>query len=125
MFENLCTLPLQADVFATALHPSEPILTVGLSDGRVQNFRLPPSVPSDESVDGDSSMLSDGKAYLETTWDTKRHKGSCRCLAYSHDGTCTSFPDGRIRKQKKKEIKKLGLTDITLQPCTRPEPMPL
>lgn len=95
MFENLCTLPLQADVFATALHPSEPILTVGLSDGYVQNFRLPQLVPSDESVDGDSSMLSDGKAYLESTWNTRRHKGSCRCLAYSHDGTGMSLSDGR------------------------------
>ncbi|KAF4120395.1 WD domain, G-beta repeat [Geosmithia morbida] len=88
MFENLCTLPLQSDVFTTALHPTEPVLTVGLSTGQVETYRLPlPVTDGDTDADGDTSLVSgNGRDTIDTVWRTRRHKGSCRCVAYSHDG---------------------------------------
>ncbi|KAI1146850.1 WD repeat domain-containing protein jip5 [Nemania diffusa] len=86
MFENLCTLPLSAELFTQALHPTEPLLGVGLATGHVQCFRLPTTERSTEE-DADVSVLSDGKSTIDTTWRTRRHKGSCRSLVFSHDGS--------------------------------------
>ncbi|KAI1262772.1 WD repeat domain-containing protein jip5 [Xylariaceae sp. FL1019] len=86
MFENYCTLPLSAELFAQAVHPTEPLLGVGLSSGHVQCFRLPGPDKSDEE-DADVSVVSDGKGTIDTVWRTRRHKGSCRSLVFSHDGS--------------------------------------
>lgn len=86
MFENLCTLPLSSDLFAQAIHPTEPIVAVGLAAGHVQSFRLPLIPSSSDDEDGAGSVVSSGTQTIETDWRTRRHKGSCRAMAYSHDG---------------------------------------
>lgn len=87
MFENLCTLPLSSELFAQAIHPHEPLIAVGLSGGHVETFRLPAVAgPSSDDEDGDVSVLSTGTSTIDTEWRTRRHKGSCRTLAYSGDG---------------------------------------
>jgi WD40 repeat protein len=86
MFENVCAIPLDSELFAQAIHPTEPVVTVGLISGRVQSYRLPAGA-SDDS-DNDTTLASEnGFGHIDTAWKTKRHKGSCRTLAYSLDGT--------------------------------------
>lgn len=86
MFETICALPLSSELFTQAIHPSEPIVAVGLSSGHVQSFRLPAVSPNSDDEDGTASVLSTGTGTIETEWRTRRHKGSCRCLGYSGDG---------------------------------------
>lgn len=88
MFDTVCTLPLSADLFAQAVHPTEPLVAVGLSSGHVAVLKLPP-VDSNTIAPSSTSQGrrgSNGTDLVETVWRTKRHKGSCRCLAYSVDG---------------------------------------
>ncbi|KAH7018494.1 WD40-repeat-containing domain protein [Microdochium trichocladiopsis] len=91
MFENLCTLPLTSELFTQAAHPTEPLLAVGLASGHVQCFRLPSagdgSSGDDADADGDTSVLSDGRGMIDTAWRTRRHKGSCRSVVFSNDGS--------------------------------------
>lgn len=111
MFDTICTLPLQSDVFAQVVHPSEPLFAVGLSSGHVHAYKLPSDtdVIEDDSVSdsasppkngnlingsiipslrrASSTSLSEvGLGSIDTIWSTRRHKGSCRCLTFSHDG---------------------------------------
>lgn len=88
MFENLCALQLDSDLFAQAIHPEEPIVAVGLASGHVQSYRLPAGASDDSSNDNDGTLASEkGFGHIETAWKTRRHKGSCRTLAYSVDGS--------------------------------------
>jgi len=91
MFDTICNLPLTSDLFAQAIHPSEPLIAVGLSGGHVEAFRLPPVASEDEELTGPerrSSIASDnGYGQIESIWRTRRHKGSCRTLGFGLDGS--------------------------------------
>ncbi|KAB8337034.1 hypothetical protein FH972_021338 [Carpinus fangiana] len=121
MFEHVCSLPLSADVFAQATHPTLPIFAVGLASGHVRAFRLPPiekTTPKDEHTNGEGGIKVNGRLAhtararsssitsttgpintVSTIWSTHRHKGSCRALAFSTDGTTlySAGSDGLIK----------------------------
>lgn len=86
MFDTVCTLPLSADLFAQALHPKEPVVSVGLSSGHVQTFRLPSEIGDTDDDGGSHTSSRNGTGHIDTMWRTRRHKGSCRCLGYGLDG---------------------------------------
>lgn len=87
MFDNICSLPLTSDLFAQALHPTEPLLAVGLYSGHVETFRLP-AAADDSAANEDAAKAENGCGKIDTAWRTRRHKGSCRCLGFSVDGEC-------------------------------------
>ncbi|KAI9702305.1 MAG: WD repeat-containing protein jip5 [Candelina mexicana] len=87
MYDTICTIPLTSDLFTQATHPSKPLLAVGLAGGHVQTFRLPPVA----TAEGDSEAKN-GFGTIETAWRTRRHKGSCRCVAWSTDGEGVVLP---------------------------------
>lgn len=84
MFDTVCTIPLSHDLFAQAIHPKEPVVSVGLASGHVYTYRLPPGA---DEEDGDATLASEsGYGQIETVWKTRRHKGSCRTLGFGYDG---------------------------------------
>jgi hypothetical protein len=99
MLESTCTLPLTAELFSQALHPSTPVVAVGLSTGHVQCFRIP-STTEEGSNASDDSLLSQGRGQIETQWRTKRHKISCRTVVFSLDGEAlySAGADGLVKQ---------------------------
>jgi hypothetical protein len=85
MFDTVCTIPLRHDVFAQAIHPDEPIVSVGLDSGHVHTFRLPAG--ADDEDDADTTLASEsGFGTVDAMWKTRRHKTSCRTLGFGYDG---------------------------------------
>ena len=80
MLESTCTYPLSSDLFAQAVHPSTPLIAFGLASGHAQLNSLP-------SVASEHPSGQNGYGTIDTAWRTRRHKGSCRSLAFSTDGS--------------------------------------
>lgn len=58
-------------LFCVAFHPAEPQFVVGFATGRVECHTYDRKSPEKTTV----------------LWQTKRHKESCRCVAYTQDGS--------------------------------------
>lgn len=130
MLDTICSLPLTSELFAQVIHPSEPIIAVGLSSGHVQSFKLPSAPTSaDNSPSPDeipvqpfgrrhsSAASESGLGEIETAWRTRRHKGSCRNLAYSFDGEIlySAGTDGLVKAARSEDgrvVAKIAIQDI-------------
>lgn len=120
MFESVCTYPLPSDLFSQAIHPSLPLISVGLASGHVHTLRLPSlelhtgslsnSITSNSSTHSNTSSSStssssrlsvpNGRGGIETIWKTKRHPGgSCRSVVFSYDGekVVSAGSDGMVK----------------------------
>ncbi|KAB8269899.1 WD repeat-containing protein jip5 [Aspergillus minisclerotigenes] len=102
MFDTVCTLPLSADLFAQAIHPREPIVSVGLASGHVETFRLPSDEVDSDDDQASTSSSRNGRGHIDTMWRTRRHKGSCRCLTFGIDGESlySAGTDGLVKAAK-------------------------
>ncbi|KAF2198080.1 WD repeat-containing protein JIP5 [Delitschia confertaspora ATCC 74209] len=85
MFDTVSQIPLSHELFAQAIHPKEPIISVGLASGHVWTYRLPP-VGDNSSDAGVTASEQSGFGTIGELWHTKRHKGSCRTLGFGADG---------------------------------------
>ncbi|EMD89540.1 hypothetical protein COCHEDRAFT_1225205 [Bipolaris maydis C5] len=103
MFENLCALPVEHDIFVQTVHPQQPLVAVGLANGDVHTYRLPAGASDDDNDDdddNDTTLASEsGFGTIDRIWRTRRHKGSCRTLAYSVDGASlvSAGTDGMVK----------------------------
>lgn len=86
MFDSICALPLSGDLFTQTVHPTEPLLAIGLSSGHVATLKLPPVDDNSNPPAQPGRRGSNGTDVIDTAWRTRRHKGSCRTLSYSVDG---------------------------------------
>lgn len=124
MFECLCTLPLSSDVFAQAIHPTEPLLAVGLSSGHVQTLKLPTvGGGGEEETAAPRRRGSNGTDVVDTTWRTRRHQGSCRCLGYSLDGRTlySAGTDGLLKAADSETGQVIGKVAVPNDPSSTRE----
>ncbi|KAL8767291.1 MAG: hypothetical protein Q9209_006129 [Squamulea sp. 1 TL-2023] len=118
MFNSICTFPLPSDLLAQAIHPTSPFLAFGLASGHVQLQRLP-LLPSNSSPRSKAKTLStSGHGTVETAWRTRRHKGSCRTLAFSLDGDqlFSAGTDGIVKVATTRTGEVIGKVAIASKP---------
>lgn len=93
---NSHSISLPSDLFSLALHPNRPFLATGLSSGHLRTYTWPYSEDGDNHDDSDGGVEEDptirGDGGFRILWKTRRHKGSCRCVAFSGDGDGEFIP---------------------------------
>lgn len=124
MFENVCAIPLDYDLFAQAIHPEEPIVAVGLASGHVQTYRLPAGA-SDDSDNDETLASENGFGHIDTLWKTRRHKGSCRTLGFSLDGSqlYSAGTDGIVKAADSATGQVVAKIAVPLDPYVPVHPM--
>ncbi|KAK9330195.1 WD40-repeat-containing domain protein [Lipomyces starkeyi] len=93
------TISFPSTIFGVAVHPSKPILATGLSTGHVFMHRYAADEDdsddekdsdvssSGEVDDGTGGKVTDGEfTEVDRLWRTRRHKGSCRGVAFDEEG---------------------------------------
>lgn len=84
-------IQLDSDLLSLSTHPSEPLLAVGESSGRVSVWGW----PNDSDNNGHHNnnyggvwerLMVEDEYWWQKKWSTKRHKGSTRCVGFSGDG---------------------------------------
>lgn len=122
MFDTVCTLPLSSELFAQCMHPTEPLLAVGLSSGHVATLKLPAvqdeDEEDDEDVTGSAAAAVTGRGSIDTAWRTRRHQGSCRSLGFSHDGRAlfSAGTDGIVKVADTQTGKVISKIAVPLDP---------
>lgn len=123
MYDTVCNFPLSADLFTQAIHPNKPIVAVGLASGHVASLALPPLASVEggykQKPNSPHSALN-GFGTIGTIWRTRRHRGSCRALAYNLDGTAL-FSAGTDGLVKIAESETGRVTDKIMTPASSSE----
>ncbi|KAK9368393.1 WD40-repeat-containing domain protein [Lipomyces kononenkoae] len=81
------TISFPSTIFGVAVHPSRPLVATGLSTGHVFAHRYAAD-EIDIETNGDSGDSDDGgiTEKIDLIWRTRRHKGSCRGVAFDEEG---------------------------------------
>lgn len=108
-------LGLNSDLFSLSTHPTERLLAVGESSGRVGVWGWPEEEDAEDNgddeeqeekgrSDSDSDLKDTGRGakatarvildeqWWEKKWSAKRHKGSTRCVRFSGNGEGKPIP---------------------------------
>lgn len=117
MLDTICTLPLTSDVFTQSIHPTSPLIALGLASGHVQIQRLPPC----RTTHGSPEPAAD-HGTIETVWRTHRHKESCRSLTFSLDGSFlfSAGADGIIKAATTETGRVVSKIAVPLYSCVLP-----
>lgn len=100
-------------LFCMCFHPEKPQFLLGFATGQVLCYSYVPLEPSSECVP-------------QLLWSTKRHKGSCRAIAYDESGNCaiSCGSDGVVKKfdsQTGKVSKKTNISQPISALCVNEE----